>query len=533
MKIAACLAAGWLLLIAASCGGGGGGGGGGVGGGPPPTLNMTTTTLPDGVVGDFYGQSLNVTGGTGAKTFAISAGALPAGLSLNAANGFITGVLAGPAGTANFTVSVTDSGSPAQTDAQAFNFEVAEPLQLTLGVAPQATIGAPFNHVVTASGGIPPYTFSSSVAIPLPSGLSISAAGVISGSPLPDAITRISTIEVADQASPPQVRGDNLPFKVTLEVATSAMPDAVGGIEYHEVLLAQGGLPFYNWQITGGSLPPGISQGSLPGHLTGTPNAACSPTTSTFDVQVTDSDSPMQTATRQGIALIVIKGPLTVPAAALPVARVGVAYSAFIRPSLGVLPYTYAVTTGMLPNQLTLNAATGEITGTPDTDGIVSFTVEVTDACGTIASRLLNMVVGAAPVGRNDSIATATAIGNGQFLASISPSGHPNTVFAPDQDYYSITTFAASTITVDLTGLTGEIDTVMEIVDANGNRLNSCVPPEFTSTCVNDDEFPGASLDSLLVISVNAPTTFYVRVVEWRFDGRPDLQYTINVSGLN
>jgi hypothetical protein len=200
----------------------------------------------------------------------------------------------------------------------------------------------------------------------------------------------------------------------------------------------------------------------------------------------------------------------------------------------GVPPYHgITVTNGTLPSQLSIDPGNGFISGTPDTVETQSFTVQANDSCGTTASNTYNLIVGAAPLGRNDSIASATPLSNGIFIASISPSGHPNTVFAPDQDYYAITTFAPSTVTIDLDGLDGEIDTVMELLDTTGNRLNSCGPPAFQSACMNDDEEPGVSLDSFLQVMVNSPTTFYVHVVEWRGDARPDLIYRITVSGVN
>ncbi len=139
------------------------------------------------------------------------------------------------------------------------------------------------------------------------------------------------------------------------------------------------------------------------------------------------------------------------------------------------------------------------------------------------------------PNGRNDTIATATTLTNGSFAASISPSGQPSTVFSPDEDYYRITTTAAATVTVDIDAQTSgsPIDSVIEIVDANGLPLDTCVAPTFNSVCISDDEDEGVDLDSFLQVRVAGATTFFVHVVEWRGDARPDLLYTIVISGIN
>ena len=68
---------------------------------------MTPPTLPGGVVGAAYNQTVSATGGVAPYTFAVSSGALPTGLSLNTG----TGVIAGPlnaAGTFSFIITATD-----------------------------------------------------------------------------------------------------------------------------------------------------------------------------------------------------------------------------------------------------------------------------------------------------------------------------------------------------------------------------------------------------------------------------------------
>jgi len=308
------------------------------------------------------------------------------------------------------------------------------------------------------------------------------------------------------------------------------LPDATGGVSYSAAVLAQGGLPNYDWQMTGGNIPVIFHANGI---ADGTPDATCASSTSTLDVRVTDSDNPAQVATRQGITLTVNPGLLTIPAtAAPPVGTVGHPYSHGLAVTPGVAPYTFAVTAGALPSQVALDTSTGLLFGTPDTEGTSNFTIRVTDDCGSTASRDFSIIIRGAPQGRNDSIATATPLGNGPIVASISPSGHPNSVFSPDEDYYEVQAHGASTITVDLAGIEGEIDTVVEIVNSNGSRLQTCGTPDFNAECMNDDRAPG-NLDSFLELRINAPTTFYIHIVEWRGDGRPDLRYLLLLSGIN
>ncbi|MGB9236006.1 MAG: Ig domain-containing protein, partial [Terriglobales bacterium] len=79
-----------------------------------PPLSVTTATLPGGTLGTSYSQTLSGTGGIKPYAWSISAGTLPAGLTLNALTGAITGTPTGSVtGPINFTVKVTDAEVPA------------------------------------------------------------------------------------------------------------------------------------------------------------------------------------------------------------------------------------------------------------------------------------------------------------------------------------------------------------------------------------------------------------------------------------
>jgi hypothetical protein len=110
-----------LCALVTSCGGGGGGssssgsseGGSGGGATPPPSLVFSTSSLPNGVQGQAYTQTLQATGGTAPYTWTVNTGSTaPPGLTLGT-NGNLTGVPS-DGYSWGFSVRVTDSGSPAQ-----------------------------------------------------------------------------------------------------------------------------------------------------------------------------------------------------------------------------------------------------------------------------------------------------------------------------------------------------------------------------------------------------------------------------------
>jgi hypothetical protein len=513
-----------LAAAMAACGGGDGGGGGGT------PLNITTATVNDGMIGQAYNASVAATGGTGAKAFSISAGTLPAGLTISA-SGAISGQPTGPAGDASFTVSVTDSAATPATDSQALTITIVDTLTITTASIPNPVSGQPYSVTIQATGGTQPYTFS---AEGLPSGIGLAADGTLSGVLTSDATSGTLTVDVADSSTPSFTASQSYPISVPLDIITTVLPDAAGGIAYSNGLLARGGLPPYQWSLTGGALPNGLTMDAA-GVISGTPDAACTTASTTIDAQVTDSDTPQQVADQAGISLMVEPATLGVATASLPAAVIGVAYNQRIAAAGGVPPYSFALTGGALPSQLSL-AANGRITGTPDTVEAQSFQVTVTDACPNTAARNLSLTVNNAALGRNDTIAQATNLpGNGSYAASISPSGDPNTSFAPDEDYYRIHTTATSTVTIDINAQVNgsPLDSVIEVVSAGGAVLNQCGSPTFDAECVSDDEVLGVQLDSLLQLRVTGATTFYIHVVDWGSNARPDKLYDLVISGVN
>jgi hypothetical protein len=149
------------------------------------------------------------------------------------------------------------------------------------------------------------------------------------------------------------------------------------------------------------------------------------------------------------------------------------------------------------------------------------------------------------PIGRNDSIATATPISNGVITASISPYvDPPTTPVAGDNDYYKLVSLSGATVHVETLAQrawsVNPLDTVIEIVDGNATRQTTCRPvgtsAAFTSMCVNDDLANPPTTDSAIDFQVpGAPSTatlFYVHVLDWRGDARPDMNYQLSISGL-
>jgi Putative Ig domain len=98
-------------------------------------LSISTTSLPNGQVGSTYSATLTATGGTTPLGWALSAGSLPAGLAANAA-GVISGIPSATAASTPLTFTVTDSGSPVQTQNVTLTMTINPASLNTVAVSP-------------------------------------------------------------------------------------------------------------------------------------------------------------------------------------------------------------------------------------------------------------------------------------------------------------------------------------------------------------------------------------------------------------
>jgi hypothetical protein len=177
------------------------------------TVQVTTTTLADTVKGTPFSVQLEADGGTTPRTWALASGsaALPAGLSLSSA-GLLTGATT-MLGTGTFTVEVTEGGG--FRDQQELSLTVLSNLQIaTAALLPTAVVGLVYEMPLVATLGLAPYTWSVTAG-ELPAGVTLSEAGVISGTPT-TAGEATATIQVADAEGGEVERVFTLPVSATL-----------------------------------------------------------------------------------------------------------------------------------------------------------------------------------------------------------------------------------------------------------------------------------------------------------------------------
>ncbi|MGB7731153.1 MAG: Ig domain-containing protein [Candidatus Acidiferrum sp.] len=276
-------------------------------------LQILSGSLPGGTAEKAYSETLTASGGTAPYSWSVSAGMLPAGLTLAAAIGTISGTPT-TAGSFSFTAMVTDSSTPtAETATQPLSITVTAapaPVSITTTSLANGQQGTTYSASLAATGGTTPYTWSIS-ASSLPPGLNLNAStGAISGTPTA-AGTFGFTVKVTDSTTPTaQSATQKLSIAVAaaqtpVSITTTFLPEGQQGNTYTATLLtARGGVTPYSWSVSAGALPAGLTLSSS-GTLSGVPTASGS---FAVTIKVKDSTTPTAETNTASFTITIVAG---------------------------------------------------------------------------------------------------------------------------------------------------------------------------------------------------------------------------------
>lgn len=182
-----------------------------------PSLSISTSSLAGGQVGTAYSATLQATGGTTPYSWSISSGSLPAGVTLNASSGAISGTPSA-AGTSSFVAKVTDANQNAATKSLSITVAAAaQPLTITTTSLPNGSTNTSYSAFLYAGGGKTPYNWTVSSGA-LPAGLALSGTGDITGVPTA-AGTSSFGVTVTDSSSP--ANSVSATFSITVAQGTA------------------------------------------------------------------------------------------------------------------------------------------------------------------------------------------------------------------------------------------------------------------------------------------------------------------------
>jgi hypothetical protein len=159
------------------------------------------------------------------------------------------------------------------------------PLLITTGALSGGSLGSPFLQQLSATGGVPPYTWTI-VNGSLPPGLTLDPySGLITGTASVAGAFSF-TVQVTDSKSTSSQKQTSITIiALPLSIQTSSIPFAVAGSSYAQQLAAIGGVQPYAWSVTSGGLPAGLALDSSSGLVSGSTGSKGS---FSFIVTITD-----------------------------------------------------------------------------------------------------------------------------------------------------------------------------------------------------------------------------------------------------
>jgi hypothetical protein len=358
----------------------------------PAKLAIATTALPSGTVGVAYTGAIAATGGV--TPYSYSASSLPSGLSINSSSGAIAGSpMQSSVGTASVTLTVTDATQPTPQSA-------AASLSLTVNPAPLTAQTITFNPIPTQTVGTP-LTLTATAT----SGLAVSFASTTTSTCTVAATT--ATFIAAGTCSIQATQPGNSTYAVATPVSQSftvnPKPLTAQTITFNPIPAQTVGTPLTLTATATSGLAVSFAS-------TTTSICTVSATTATFlsagtcSIQATQpGNATYAAAAPVAQSFTVNPTPVTAPtsltySANPAVYTVELAIAGNSPSNSGSAIASYSVSPA-LPAGLTLNTATGEITGTPTASAAAAtYTVTGTNSAGhTTAS--LSITVNAATSG--------------------------------------------------------------------------------------------------------------------------------------
>ncbi|MCX8956762.1 autotransporter domain-containing protein [Erwinia psidii] len=297
--------------------------------------------------------------------------------------------VAGYSGSDSFTWHASNSGG---TSADAtVSLTVSPPILAitpTAGALPAATVGSAWSQNLTASGGTSPYAWSGTS---LPTGITLNAsAGTLSGVPS-DAGSYSFQVTVTDANG----ATGSVSYTLNVTAASPVASDSVATVAENSssntiALSLSGGVATSVTIVTSPTHGSVVTSGVAVSY---TPVAGYSGSDS-FTYTASNGNGTSASA-RVSLTVTPVLLTLSPGSGALPAATAGSSWSQTLTASGGSAPYTFSATA--LPDGITLNPATGVLTGTPSAAGSYSFQVTASDSLGDSGTASYLLAVSAAP----------------------------------------------------------------------------------------------------------------------------------------
>jgi len=393
----------------------------------PAISSAASTTFTAGSLGSF---TVTAASGTHPTATFSETGALPSGVTLSTA-GVLSGTpAAGTGGVYNFTIQASNGvGSPAT---QSFALTVDQASAITSANSTTFTVGTPGSFTVTSASSTFPNTTTYSETGALPSGVTLTAAGVLSGMPAAGSSTSYAiTITASNGVGTPASQS----FTLTVNQApafTGGNSDSMNVNTPNIFLIFTSGNPTAAISLFNNpaSLPTGVSftdNGNGHGTLSGTPGTG---TGGSYPLVFTAINGVLPNATLN--FTLTIKQPVAFTSAASTTLTTGAAGS-FNVTTTGYPAPSFSES-GALPTGVTFTDngnGTASLAGMPaaGTGGSYSITIQASNGFST-PSQSFALVVDQAPVVTSANNTTFIVGSPGSFTMTSAAGTYPIPTFS-------------------------------------------------------------------------------------------------------
>jgi hypothetical protein len=230
-----------------------------------PPITLRTAALPVATLGSAYHLQLAAAGGSGSG-YTFAARGLPRGLKLSH-DGLLSGV---PLAVSPKRVTIFATDSARATLRQVYVLTTNRAVMLTSAKLPPATVGSPYRVQLSATGGSGA-GFRFFTAIGMPTWLTLSTAGVLSGTPSAVSPPVTVVITVTDNAGGRASGSRSFAIDPRLVLGPGSLPTATAGDAFAVQLTATGGSGA-GYRFIAAGLPGSLTLSSS-GLLSGTPTA--------------------------------------------------------------------------------------------------------------------------------------------------------------------------------------------------------------------------------------------------------------------
>ncbi|ATN37805.1 hypothetical protein ACO34A_29015 (plasmid) [Rhizobium sp. ACO-34A] len=341
------------------------------------TFSPAPGALPGGVVGTPYSQTITASQGNASYSYGITAGSLPAGLSLDASTGVVSGTPTAVE-TAGFTITATDTNGA--TGSATYDINIADQVPAAGPVSVTVAANSTANPIgLDISGGAP----ATVAVVTQPShGAAVASGTTITYTPAPgysgpDWFTYTATNASGTSTEAPVTITVTAPTLV-FSPASGALPDGMAGTPYNQTITASQGTAPYSYAVTTGALPDGLLLDPSSGAILGSPRTM---ETASFTIMATDANGATGSATYDIVITdrVPVAGPVSATVAANSTAN---PISLYI---IGGAPATVAVVAQPSHGAAVASGTAITYTPAPGYSGMDWFTYTATNASGTSA----------------------------------------------------------------------------------------------------------------------------------------------------